>query len=191
MQVTFSENSLRQRNRATASSADSVKSYLQEIGRIPLLTAAEEIKLGQQVQTMVMLQSMKKTLTKKLAHLPSDSEWAAEVNLTPIKLKKALHLGQRAKRRMMEANLSLVVSVAKKYQRRNLDFLDLIQEGSIGLDRSVEKFDPSRGSKFSTYAYWWLWLAITRAIAQQSRTIRLPIHITEKLNAVILHPSPH
>ena len=184
MQVILSEKAGRKGNRTASSSPDSVKSYLQEIGRIPLLTGAEEITLGQQVQTMMTLLNVKATLIEEFGRVPSDREWAKTANLTATQLKKVLHQGENAKKRMIEANLRLVVSVAKKYQRRNLDFLDLIQEGSIGLERGVEKFDPSRGFKFSTYAYWWIRQAITRAIAQQSRTIRLPIHITEKLNKI-------
>ena len=183
MQVILSEIPSRKGQR-TASSPDSVKSYLQEIGRIPLLTGAEEISLGQQVQTMMTLLNAKAALTEELKRVPSDRAWAKAANLSPTQLEKALYQGEKAKKRMIEANLRLVVSVAKKYQRRNLDFLDLIQEGSIGLERGVEKFDPARGFKFSTYAYWWVRQAITRAIAQQSRTIRLPIHITEKLNKI-------
>lgn len=184
MQVILSEKLSRPGSRQPTGSADSIKSYLQEIGRIPMLTAAEEITLGQQVQTRVRLLAAKAALTETLGQMPSDAEWARNVELTLTQLQAALYQGEKAKRRMIEANLRLVVSVAKKYQRRNLDFLDLIQEGSIGLERGVEKYNPSLGFKFSTYGYWWIRQAITRAIAQQSRTIRLPIHITEKLNKI-------
>lgn len=140
---------------------DSVRSYLQEIGRIPLLNSEEEIELATKVQNMLSL------LEKE--------------NLTPTE-KQIVAQGQLAKGKMIQANLRLVVSIAKRYQRRGLSLLDLIQEGSIGLIRAVEKFDPSKGYKFSTYAYWWVRQAITRALAEKSRTIRLPIHMTENLN---------
>ncbi|WP_068816513.1 RNA polymerase sigma factor, RpoD/SigA family [Phormidesmis priestleyi] len=164
--------------------ADMVRTYLHEIGRVPMLTHEQEIVLGKQVQQMMTLQEKKDALAKTLDHEPTHQEFADHVQISETELTSLLHRGRRAKQKMIEANLRLVVSIAKKYQKRNLEFLDLIQEGSLGLERGVEKFDPTRGYKFSTYAYWWIRQAITRAIAQQARTIRLPIHITEKLNKI-------
>jgi RNA polymerase nonessential primary-like sigma factor len=164
--------------------ADMVRTYLHEIGRVPMLTHEQEIIYGKQVQQMMALHAEKDELVDKLGHVPSDAELAAHLQQPEASIKATFAQGNRAKRKMIEANLRLVVSIAKKYQKRNLEFLDLIQEGSLGLERGVEKFDPMRGYKFSTYAYWWIRQAITRAIAQQSRTIRLPIHITEKLNKI-------
>ncbi len=163
---------------------DLVRTYLQEIGRVPLLTHEQEISYGRQVQQMMLLQGVKQNLEQSLNRSPTRGEWAIESTLSEAELDRLLRQGHRAKQKMIEANLRLVVAIAKKYQKRNLEFLDLIQEGSLGLERGVEKFDPSRGYKFSTYAYWWIRQAITRAIAQQARSIRLPIHITEKLNKI-------
>lgn len=154
-------------------SQDSVTWFLTSICREPLLTASEEIELGNHVQRMM------KILEKKI----------------PISVEegKALRLGKRSKERMMRANLRLVVSVAKKYQGKGLDLQDLIQEGSLGLERAVEKFDPTRGYKFSTYAFWWIRQSMTRAIATQGRAIRLPVHLSERLTLIkkVTHELTH
>jgi RNA polymerase nonessential primary-like sigma factor len=157
-------------------SGDSVRAYLRDIGRIPLLEHDEEILLGRQVQRMMTLEEMKKELELDNQGLAD----AMDVSLKQV--KRELREGAKAKDKMVTANLRLVVSVAKKYTKRNMELLDIIQEGTIGLVRGVEKFDPGRGYKFSTYAYWWIRQGITRAIAEKSRAIRLPIHVTENLN---------
>ncbi len=161
---------------------DLVRSYLRDIGRVPLLSHEQEITLGRQVQDLMVLETIESDLQSDLGKKPEIELFAQKVGISSIQLKKKLKSGRRAKERMVAANLRLVVSVAKKYTKRNMELLDLIQEGTIGLVRGVEKFDPTRGYKFSTYAYWWIRQGITRAIAEKSRSIRLPIHITEMLN---------
>ena len=156
---------------------DSVRAYLRDIGRIPLLEHDEEILLGRKVQRLMEIREVESELEIK------DKESLAQTfGLTTKELRREIRDGEKAKDKMVTANLRLVVSVAKKYTKRNMELLDIIQEGTIGLVRGVEKFDPGRGYKFSTYAYWWIRQGITRAIAEKSRAIRLPIHVTENLN---------
>jgi len=207
---------------------DSIRIYLQEIGRIRLLRAEEEIELARQIADLLNLESILETLTLQLERGPSDLEWAKQVwkvettkqRLTTAKKKdpkkkdidtylanpdneisleaewgqqpdknfavfrRRLFLDRRAKDKMVQSNLRLVVSIAKKYMNRGLSFQDLIQEGSLGLIRAAEKFDHEKGYKFSTYATWWIRQAITRAIADQSRTIRLPVHLYETISRI-------
>ncbi|MDP3712505.1 MAG: RNA polymerase sigma factor [Mycobacteriales bacterium] len=155
-------------------STDLVRAYLKEIGKVPLLTAEQEVELAQRIEAGLFAaekvrQADEGEAPKLSAALRRDLEWL-------------IHDGQRAKRHLLEANLRLVVSIAKRYLGRGMLFLDLIQEGNLGLIRAVEKFDYTKGYKFSTYATWWIRQAITRAMADQARTIRIPVHMVEQIN---------
>ncbi|MDQ1683448.1 MAG: polymerase primary sigma factor [Frankiaceae bacterium] len=155
-----------------AATSDPVRMYLKEIGRVPLLSAAEEVDLAKRVEAGLFA-----------------SEKLTTVRDLPVGLERELEQverdGQFAKKRLIEANLRLVVSIAKRYVGRGMLFLDLIQEGNLGLIRAVEKFDYTKGYKFSTYATWWIRQAITRAIADQARTIRIPVHMVETINKLL------
>jgi RNA polymerase nonessential primary-like sigma factor len=163
------------------SSADTVGQYLQEISRYPLLTPDQEILYGRQVQHLVELQVQREVLISQLGQSINDLEWAEAVGLEPSQLRSIVHDGKRAKQRLIESNLRFVVSIAKRYQHLNLEMMDLLQEGSVGLQQAAERFDPTKGYRFSTYAYWLIWRAITHAISDQSRTIRLSSHMAERL----------
>lgn len=162
---------------------DPVRMYLKEIGKVPLLSAEEEIELAKNMEAGAVAK-------EKITILKGREENATEEELAEIKeeiknLQKDLDAGDEAKKRLAEANLRLVVSIAKRYVGRGMLFLDLIQEGNLGLIKAVEKFDYRKGYKFSTYATWWIRQAITRAIADQARTIRIPVHMVETINKLI------
>ncbi len=163
---------------------DSIRVYLQEIGRIRLLRPDEEIELARKIADLLHLEELADQFNSDHGHYPNKKEWAALVEMPNIKFRRRLMLGRRAKEKMVQSNLRLVVSIAKKYMNRGLSFQDLIQEGSLGLIRAAEKFDHEKGYKFSTYATWWIRQAITRAIADQSRTIRLPVHLYETISRI-------
>lgn len=163
---------------------DSIRLYLQEIGRIRLLRADEEIELARKIAELLEMERVRERLMEELERDPHDIEWAEAVELPLPTFRYRLHIGRRAKEKMVQSNLRLVVSIAKKYMNRGLSFQDLIQEGSLGLIRAAEKFDHEKGYKFSTYATWWIRQAITRAIADQSRTIRLPVHLYETISRI-------
>jgi RNA polymerase primary sigma factor len=163
---------------------DSIRVYLQEIGRIRLLRPDEEIELARKIADLLHLEDLAAQFESDHGRQPDNKEWAALVEMPTIKFRRRLMLGRRAKEKMVQSNLRLVVSIAKKYMNRGLSFQDLIQEGSLGLIRAAEKFDHEKGYKFSTYATWWIRQAITRAIADQSRTIRLPVHLYETISRI-------
>ena len=164
-------------------SDDSIGAFFKEMSRYPLLEADEEIHLAQCIQFVVKAQEVRQNNEEKLQHRISKEEWAKQLGLnSESQLDHFLYQGRVAKRKMIRSNLRLVVSIAKRYLNRGVPFPDLIQEGAIGLNRAVEKFDPNKGYKFSTYAYWWIRQAVTRTIANDARNVRLPIHVVEKLN---------
>ena len=155
---------------------DPVRMYLKEIGKVPLLTADQEINLAKEMEAGLEAE-------KELAESKENGTKLSKSKLDEIEM--AIYKGDEAKKRLAEANLRLVVSIAKRYVGRGMLFLDLIQEGNLGLIKAVEKFDFRKGFKFSTYATWWIRQAITRAIADQARTIRIPVHMVETINKLI------
>ncbi len=162
---------------------DPVRMYLKEIGKVPLLNAEEEIELAQKMEAGAVAKEKIAVLEKRLDSV--DEQEAKELKAEIKNLQWDLDAGDEAKKRLAEANLRLVVSIAKRYVGRGMLFLDLIQEGNLGLIKAVEKFDYRKGYKFSTYATWWIRQAITRAIADQARTIRIPVHMVETINKLI------
>lgn len=165
---------------------DSIRSYIKTMCNHELLNKNEEIILAREIQILVQWEAVRDELEQELSRPPTYQEWATRTRdgMTVAELKKQIRRSLRAKAALTESNIRLVVSIAKRYQRRGLSFQDLAQEGILGLTRACEKFDPERGFRFSTYASWWIKQSIMRAIADQGRTIRLPVHIHDQLNAL-------
>ena len=162
---------------------DPVRMYLKEIGKVPLLTAEEEKDLAQTMEEGVKAKEEIEKIEVVMAEASEEEKVVYEAKLKEY--RRQVEAGERAKKKLAEANLRLVVSIAKRYVGRGMLFLDLIQEGNLGLIKAVEKFDYDKGFKFSTYATWWIRQAITRAIADQARTIRIPVHMVETINKLI------
>ena len=169
-------------NSAPAGSADLVRTYLNTIGKVALLTAADEVDLSRRVEAGLYATEI---LAGRAADSPVAKEIEAGDETLAAELRRLVAEGDAARNRLLEANLRLVVSIAKRYTNRGVAFLDLIQEGNLGLIRAVEKFDYTKGYKFSTYATWWIRQAVTRAMAEQTRTIRLPVHMVEQVNKMV------
>jgi RNA polymerase primary sigma factor len=163
-------------------SDDAVGAFFKDMARYPLLRGDEEIELARKIRYAVDVEKVRQQQSQELGRSITQAELAAHFQLSERQFEIILHSSRVAKRKMVRSNLRLVVSIAKRYLNRGVPFLDLIQEGALGLHRATEKFDPDKGYKFSTYAYWWIRQGITRTIANDARTIRLPIHIVEKLN---------
>lgn len=159
--------------------------WMLQTRRSQLLTAENELKLARLVQEGEEFSKKRNRLSDQLGRDPTDAEWAERVGLAPYELIFRMNEAEEAKRRLIESNLRLVVSIAKKYSAKGIPLADLIQEGNLGLIRAVEKFDPDRGFRFSTYATWWIRRAIARAIINQGRTIRIPVYVAELINKVV------
>jgi RNA polymerase nonessential primary-like sigma factor len=163
---------------------DSIRTYFRQIGRVALLSQEQEVFYGTQVQAMMSLLAAKKTLAQQLHRKPTCQELALLVHKSEAELTETLARGQQAKCQMIEANLRLVVAIAKHYRERGVAFQDLIQEGAIGLQRAVEKFDPTLGFRFSTYATWWIRQSISRAVKAMSTIVRLPMCLSQRLDQI-------
>mmetsp|Transcript_36989 Transcript_36989/g.47567 ORF Transcript_36989/g.47567 Transcript_36989/m.47567 type:complete len:347 (-) Transcript_36989:610-1650(-) len=168
-----------------AAKGDTLSQYLKELGKIDLLKPEEEKLLAKQIQKGMELENARAVLEEELGRKPTPEEWLNKVGMATLDdVKRQFQKSAKAKSAMINANLRLVVSIAKSYQFRGLIFQDLVQEGTVGLMRATEKFDPERGFKFSTYATWWIKQAMMRAIADQSRSIRLPVHVHDSINSI-------
>jgi RNA polymerase sigma factor (sigma-70 family) len=180
------QNPTKLRARVQETGYDSIRSYIKTMCNHELLNKNEEIILGREVQVLIQYEATREQLEAELLRPPTYQEWATKIqpDMMVPDLKKQIRRSLRAKAALTESNIRLVVSIAKRYQHRGLSFQDLAQEGILGLTRACEKFDPERGFRFSTYASWWIKQSIMRAIADQGRTIRLPVHIHDQINAL-------